>query len=247
MRSVRRGSKSENRTATFSGIEVPVYRPSVRRRLLVAPLVFLVKLWGRTLRLRFEEGAVERCRSIEKPALFLFWHNHIFLAVVAKRRFQRPYPLSAIASTSRDGAWPAAVFAQAGVTIIRGSSHTRGERAAREMLAVHRADHDLCLTPDGSRGPRYHLRPGAVFLSKKAGSPLLLFGATFHRAWRLRSWDRFFLPKPFSRVDLRVRKIEAAELAAIPDEEEARAFLEARLRAITEDPEETPDKTANDR
>ncbi|MFP4357984.1 MAG: lysophospholipid acyltransferase family protein [Puniceicoccaceae bacterium] len=232
----RRTARKEAVTVRYGGTDVPLFRPSLRRRLLLLPALCLVRLWSLTLRLRFEEGAVERCRSVGKPAIFLFWHNHIFLALIAKRRFRRPYRMSAIASTSRDGAWPAAIFSMLGTTIIRGSSHTRGVRVAREMLAVHRSGQDLCLTPDGSRGPIYHLRPGPVFLSEQAGSPLLLFSATFHRAWRLDSWDRFYLPKPFSRVDLRVRLIQPEELAAAGNPDEARDFLEGRLLEITEDP-----------
>ncbi len=236
-RSLPSRSNNEIHRETHDGISVPIYRPSLRRRLVLWPALLLIRAWAATLRIRFEEGVVERVRAPECPSILLFWHNHIFLAVVARRKFRRPFPLCAIASTSRDGAWPAAIFSMAGVTIIRGSSHTRGDRAAREMLAVHRGGQDLCLTPDGSRGPIYHLRPGPVFLSRKAHSPLILFGATFHNAWRLRSWDRFYLPKPFSRIDIRARIISTEELAAIDDDEQARRFLEEALLAITEDPE----------
>lgn len=239
---LKKSQQSENLTESFDGIQVPVYRPSLRRRLILWPALLFIKLWALTLRIRFEEGAAQRVAASKTPTQMIFWHNHIFLAVIAKKRFQRPFKMCAIASTSRDGAWPAAIFAMAGVTIIRGSSHTRGERAAREMLAVHRSGQDLVLTPDGSRGPMYHLRPGPVFLSKKSGSPLLLFGATFHRAWRLNSWDRFYLPKPFSQIDLRVRSVSAEELAAMEDIDVAREFLEKRLLEITDDPHPPPIK-----
>jgi lysophospholipid acyltransferase (LPLAT)-like uncharacterized protein len=224
-------------TQRYGETEVPIFRPSIRRRLILVPALLLVKLWALTLRIRIKPEDLETACSIKKPAIVLFWHNHIFLALIAKKKFKRPYKMSAIASTSRDGAWPAAIFHMLGATIIRGSSHTRGVRAAREMLAVHKSGHDLCLTPDGSRGPIYRLRPGAVFISKQAESPLLLVGATFHNSWRLNSWDRFYLPKPFSRIDVRLNKIEAEELAAIPSEEEAIEFLQKELLAITVDPE----------
>ena len=200
--------------------------------------MLLLRLWGATLRIRMNADDLATARSQEKPSIILFWHNHIFLAVMGKRAFKRPFKMSAIASTSKDGAWPAAIFHQLGVTIIRGSAHTRGMRAAREMLAVHKyGNQDLCLTPDGSRGPKYHLRPGAVFLSKQAESPILLAGATFHNAWRFKSWDRFYLPKPFSKIDLRLRLIPFEELAAISEEKEACQFLQDQLLAITVDPE----------
>ncbi len=216
---------------------MPIFRPSLGRRLLLYPALLLIRLWALTLRIRIDPAELEKATSVKVPAIILFWHNHIFLAVIGKRKFKRPFRMSAIASTSRDGAWPAAIFHMLGVTIIRGSAHRRGIRAAREMLAVHKSGQDLCLTPDGSRGPIYHLRPGAVFLSLQADSPLILVAATFHRAWRFQSWDRFYLPKPFSRIDVRFHKIESAELAAIPTEEEACAFLQDHLRKITDDPE----------
>lgn len=225
-------------TARYGDTEVPIFRPSLRRRLVIYPALLLIKLWAMTLRIRVDPKELEKATSVHRPAIILFWHNHIFLAVVGKKKFRRPYRMSAIASTSRDGAWPAAIFHMMGTTIIRGSTHRRGVRAAREMLAVHKSGQDLCLTPDGSRGPIYHLKPGAVFLSQQAQSPIILISGVFHRAWRLKSWDRFYLPKPFSRIDVVFRKILPEELAAIPTEEEACTFLENALREITVDPVE---------
>lgn len=229
-------------TKRYGETDVPIFKPSIRRCLIVLPALALIKLWALTLRIRIDPEELKKATSIKKPAMIIFWHNHIFLAVVGKKKFRRPFKMSAIASTSRDGAWPAAIFHLLGATIIRGSSHRRGERAAREMLAVHKSGQDLCLTPDGSRGPIYHLRPGAVFLSKQAQSPIILVAATFHSAWRLKSWDRFFLPKPFSRIDVRFEQVQVQALNEMESEEDACDFLEERLRGITVDAEvEVPD------
>jgi len=234
-------------TRRYGKTDVPIFRPSLRRRLVVYPGLLLIRLWALTLRIRIDPAELEKATSVREPAIILFWHNHIFLAVVGKKKFRRPYKMSAIASTSRDGAWPAAIFHLLGATIIRGSSHRRGERAAREMLAVHKSGQDLCLTPDGSRGPIYHLRPGAVFLAKQAKSPLILVAATYHRAWRLKSWDRFYLPKPFSRIDVRFDQIDPGTLAAFASEGEACDFLEQRLRAITVDTDvHIPDQSSRE-
>ncbi|MBC2604310.1 lysophospholipid acyltransferase family protein [Puniceicoccus vermicola] len=223
-------------TRRYGDTDVPIFRPSLRRRLIVFPGLILIKLWALTLRIRIDPQELKKATSIKEPAIIIFWHNHILLAAIAKKKFKRPFRMSAITSTSRDGAWPAAVFQMLGTTIIRGSSHRRGIRAAREMLAVHKSGEDLCLTPDGSRGPIYHLRPGAVFLSKQAQSPLILVGATFHRAWRLNSWDRFYLPKPFSRIDIRFHHISKEKLQEGRTEVESCAFLQSEMNKITEDP-----------
>ncbi|MEM0965182.1 MAG: DUF374 domain-containing protein [Verrucomicrobiota bacterium] len=228
--------RGEQTTARYGNTEVPVYEPSFFRKLLLYPAFLLIKIWSLTLRLEIDQKSLDLVRSVKEPALFLFWHNHIFLAVIAKKKFARPYRMSAIASTSKDGAWPAAIFHMLGTTIVRGSAHTRSSRVAREMLAVHRSGEDLCLTPDGSRGPIYSLRPGAVFFSREARSPLLLFSATFENAWRVKSWDRFYLPKPFKRIIVRTDLVEFSELEQYTNMESARSFLEKKLLAITEDP-----------
>jgi hypothetical protein len=217
----------------------PFYRPEWWRRALVWPLALLLRLWGMTLRLELDPEEWKRARAVPEPVVICFWHNHILLAAFLFRRFRRPYPMAAVASASRDGAWPATLFALFGVRVLRGSSHNRGARAAREMLGVHRGGLDLCLTPDGSRGPRYRLRRGPAFFAGRAGSPVVMLGASFGKAWRLNTWDRFFLPKPFSRVRVRLRVVPGSPAHTREEEEARRASLQAQLRAISEDPEET--------
>ncbi len=95
-----------------------------------------------------------------------------------------------------------------------------------------RAGHDIGITPDGPRGPIYELKPGAVIVPRRTGAPLLLVGAEFSSAWRLKSWDRFYVPRPFSRVRMRCEIISAAQLA---DRDAGLALLHERLRAINPD------------
>ena len=117
---------------------------------------------------------------------------------------------------------------------IRGSSYKRGAQSVREMLAAHREGYDIAVTPDGSRGPMYDLKSGAVRVALKTGAPMILFSLNFSRAWRLKSWDRFYLPVPFSRIQVQLRIIEnPAELSA--DAGEAAALLKAQMDAITVD------------
>jgi len=73
------------------------------------------------------------------------------------------------------------------------------------MLALVReleAGHEVALTPDGPRGPRRYFAPGALVAAMRAGVPVVAFGATVDRAWRLRTWDRFVIPKPFARITI---------------------------------------------
>jgi len=89
-----------------------------------------------------------------------------------------------------------------GMGSVRGSSSRRGATAMRELLDRVEAGYDIAITPDGPRGPVYELGPGLVYLAQKAQLPVLPCHAVFHGAWRLRTWDRFTIPKPFSRVDV---------------------------------------------
>ena len=66
-----------------------------------------------------------------------------------------------------------------------------------------RAGHDIGITPDGPRGPMYEVKPGALVVTRRTNSPMLLIGAEFMWAKRLRSWDRIYIPWPFSRVVMR--------------------------------------------
>ena len=74
----------------------------------------------------------------------------------------------------------------------------------RELATLLRRGHDVAITPDGSRGALYEIKPGMILLAQLTGAPVLPISFEFSRAWRLRTWDRFAVPKPFSRVTLRV-------------------------------------------
>ncbi len=85
---------------------------------------------------------------------------------------------------------------------VRGSSSRRGSTALRELSLKLEQGYDLAITPDGPRGPKYSLGPGVIFLSQKTGAPIMPLHARYHHAFRLKTWDTFPIPLPFSRVDI---------------------------------------------
>jgi lysophospholipid acyltransferase (LPLAT)-like uncharacterized protein len=87
-----------------------------------------------------------------------------------------------------------------GLGSVRGSSSRRGVAALVGLKRELSSGTDVCLTPDGPRGPRYVLQAGAVKLAQSSGAPLVPVHVRFSSAWRLKTWDRFVIPKPFSRV-----------------------------------------------
>jgi lysophospholipid acyltransferase (LPLAT)-like uncharacterized protein len=86
-----------------------------------------------------------------------------------------------------------------GFECVRGSSYRGGAAALMELSRVG-ADMHVAITPDGPRGPRRELAQGAVFLASRLGLPIVPMGLGYDRPWRLKSWDRFAVPRPWSRA-----------------------------------------------
>lgn len=157
-----------------------------------------------TLRLRVHDPHDFRGNPPAQPVIYAFWHNRI-LAITAV--FRRDYPpgrggVLVLTSASRDGMWLGEVARRLGLGSVRGSSSRRGATAMRELIDKVNQGHDIAITPDGPRGPKYELGAGMVYLAQKAGIPILPMHAHFTGCWRLLSWDNFVIPRPFSRVDI---------------------------------------------
>jgi lysophospholipid acyltransferase (LPLAT)-like uncharacterized protein len=103
-------------------------------------------------------------------------------------------------SASRDGELISTIGRFFGYTAVRGSSSRGGKEATREMVDHLQAGKRCAITPDGPRGPRREMKPGAVNIARLTGCPVVPFGFAAERCWRLKSWDRFIIPKPFSRA-----------------------------------------------
>lgn len=206
-----------------------------RQRLLLRVGATGHRLWCRTL--RFETGADVR-DLIEHPppaGVAIIWHNRLFPAAEFYRRYFSGRKLAGIISSSRDGAWLAELFRLAGIRPVRGSRHHRGAQALRELVDACNEGYDVGVTPDGSRGPVYDMKPGAAMVALRAGRPLVLFSFNFTAAWRLNSWDRFYLPKPFSRVKVRLKRFDDLASSGVADAHGAAALLKREMDALTED------------
>lgn len=202
------------------------------RRVALWPLALLMKLWGRSLRFETTPEDLQAFTKNDEPVAIVLWHNRLFLSAEIVRRFRQGRPAYALVSASKDGAWLSAFFSLAGMRTVRGSSSRLGREAASALVEVLRAGLDIGITPDGPRGPCYDFKPGALIVARRTRTPLLLIGAEFDSAWQLRSWDRFYLPKPFSRVRMRCQVVAAAELS---QRDEAAAAIATRLLEINPD------------
>jgi lysophospholipid acyltransferase (LPLAT)-like uncharacterized protein len=197
------------------------------RRAVVWPLAVLVRLWGRSLRFAVAPEDLRNITKRDEPVAIILWHNRLFMAAEIYRRFRRGRLAYSLVSASKDGAWLDAFFSQVGMRTVRGSSHHLGREAVGALVGKLRAGHDIGITPDGPRGPCYKFKPGAFVVAKRAGVPALLVGVEFRSARRLKSWDRFFVPRPFSSVRLRCTIVPAAEFrdSALTAEELQRRLL----------------------
>lgn len=235
MTTIRLNSPPDNPTAKATSTETVHYLGGWRR-VALWPLALLLKLWGRTLRFELNEEDRRNYMKNDEPIALVLWHNRLFLSAEIVRRFRGGRIPYALVSASEDGAWLTAFFALAGLRTVRGSSSRLGREAATALVEVLRAGNDIGITPDGPRGPCYEVKPGTVIVTRRTGTPMVLIGGEFKSAWRLGSWDRFYVPKPFSRVRMRAELLTADQLG---DREAGTALLRDRLLAINPDLERT--------
>ncbi|HKS74023.1 MAG TPA: lysophospholipid acyltransferase family protein [Terriglobales bacterium] len=160
----------------------------------------VIRLIGPTLRfsISFEEGAAEGLETLR--GIGPFWHRCVFPAAYIWRDMQ----VRVMTSRSFDGEYIARIIHKLGFAAVRGSS-SRG--AVGALLGMRRAlerGFNVAFTIDGPRGPCYVAKPGPVLLAKLTGFPVVPFYIALEDPWVLNTWDRFMIPKPFSRALMRV-------------------------------------------
>lgn len=153
----------------------------------------LASTWRYRVRNR---AAIEELRAGEKAFIFSLWHGHLLPLLW----FHRGQGIRILVSEHRDGEIIATVAESLGYGSIRGSTTRGGERALLSLIRVLEEGTEVAVTPDGPRGPAWRYQPGALVAAARARVPILPIAAHADRAWRLRSWDRFVVPKPFATV-----------------------------------------------
>ncbi len=176
--------------------------PESKARLLGAIGSWSMRALLFTLRFRFEDRARIMATPPEKPLLWAFWHNRLFVMPYVFEHFFPGRPGAALTSASKDGEILAAFLKRFSVRAIRGSSSSGGARALVEMKRAIENGYIMGITPDGPRGPRYHLNPGVVKLAQVTGGFVLPVRIRYSRFWQLKSWDGFMIPKPFATVEI---------------------------------------------
>ncbi len=164
-----------------------------------------------------------------RQPIMAFWHGRILSATY----FWRRRGIVVITSENFDGEWIAGIIERFGYGTARGSTSRGARRALLQLTRDMRAGKPAAFTVDGPRGPARVAQPGAVWLAKATGNPVVPFHIEADRAWLLRSWDRTHIPKPFATVAIAIGEpFEVGQDADAAALEAARVALEQRLRTL---------------
>ena len=186
-----------------------------------------MKMLARTLRMEVRDDCgIGLTEGALPPVIYVLWHNRFFVVPAAWCRLCGGHRRTVVlTSASRDGDMVARAMAVFGLDAVRGSSSRRAVAALVGLKRALQEGFDVCLTPDGPRGPRYQVQPGFIKLAQATGAPVIPIHVRFSSAWRLKTWDRFVIPKPFSRVD-----VVFGEAVAVPRDLDEEGFEKARHR-----------------
>jgi lysophospholipid acyltransferase (LPLAT)-like uncharacterized protein len=171
-----------------------------KERILLAVAPRLAYAYIRFLRatMRLEWRGRERLEVLRRDGgsfILAFWHSRLVMMPYV-------YPggrLTVLSSRHRDSEMLARVLVRLGLDLSKGSSSSGGAAGLRDILRKTRAGFDVAFTPDGPKGPRRVVKPGVVAAARLSGLPILPVAFSARPAWRLRSWDRTLVPRPFAR------------------------------------------------
>jgi lysophospholipid acyltransferase (LPLAT)-like uncharacterized protein len=184
--------------------------------------LLLVGLLSRTYRYRLvDEENEQRTLDTYGSVVYASWHQRFFPGITL---FAARKPIAIMISQSRDGEMIAHVVDMLGWRSVRGSSSRGGPRALKQIRTLTRQGFRIGHIVDGPQGPFGVVKPGLLVIAQFAGTPIVPVIFSAQRYWRFNSWDRFMVPKPFSRIVVRF-----APPISVPRRLDAEAFEALRL------------------
>ena len=192
-----------------------------------------IRAWMGTLDYRavFYDRSVDPQLGCQQPRIYILWHENILMPLYLRGHCD----LAMLLSRHRDADILARVAYHLGFDCVRGSTNRGATTAIRELSRRGRNMH-LAITPDGPRGPRRHCAQGPIYLASTLRLPLVPLGLGYDRPWRTGSWDRFAVPRPFSRA----RAVMGPAITIPPhldraDIENCRTRIERLLTALSDE------------
>lgn len=185
--------------------------------------LFFARLLSATYRLRIVDPENER-KFLDngKGLVYASWHQRFFPGITF---FSTRKPIAIIISKSRDGEMAARAVDILGWTPIRGSSSSGGKGALDELKVLAGKGYRVGHIVDGPRGPFGTVKPGLIRIAQHASLPIVPTITSGQNRWVFNSWDRFMVPKPFSRVIIRF-----GEPIEVPPELDEKGFVSLQTR-----------------
>ena len=193
---------------------------------LVTPLVWLLTKSCQQLPVKGVEH-IKPFLTDKTPFLPCYWHQQsVFCIHYLIQLQQQGLKLGFLSSPSRDGEIAAKIFELCGARAIRGSSSKTGAQALRDIyLAIVKEKLTIGTAPDGPRGPAFQFKQGWITLAQLSGAPIVPIAYCANRSWQLKTWDHFFIPKPFANIAIAVgeplyvaKKLDKDDIAALQEE-----------------------------
>ena len=203
---------SDARSKDFSSVEsrrstASRRRMSASRRLyyfLGLPLLRgVIRLLTASYRIEKVIGATHLETFISTGAVCApcYWHqHHVVVSTLMRSWIKRGFKACFLVSGSVDGEVPERIARAWGAEVIRGSASQSGALALRDMQRMMKSGYSIVTTADGPRGPKYEFKLGAILMARIAGVPIIPIACAADRAWYLKRWDDFMIPKPFARI-----------------------------------------------
>lgn len=187
----------------------------------------LISLLARTWRFRVTgDGPVTALIAERRPYILALWHSRILPLLFS----HRDRGIVLLISKHRDGGHLADLARGLGYSAVRGSTNRGGEVGLLGLIRALETGNIVAITPDGPRGPAERVQPGIVSAARHAAAAIVPLTANASSEWRLPTWDRMRIPKPFARVDV----IFGAPLILGPSKDDARRALGDLERVLTE-------------
>ena len=208
----------------------PGLKPIIYTRAFIFLAYYIIRAYSWTFRLTVENEWRWKRLLKEKPVILCTWHQQ-FVAVIRHFKTYARFNPGLMISQSKDGDLISGVANKTGWHSPRGSSSKGGREALTEMIDHLRTYGFGAHILDGPRGPFGVVKPGILKMAHSTGAFIVPFHVSAQRAWFFKSWDRFMLPKPFSRVRLVFgRPLQFQPSSSDADFEQQRQYLETLMR-----------------
>jgi hypothetical protein len=184
-------------------MKLPKVAKRVKNFLLVRWGSFLTRrpilLWGKTIKFKIISQPYNPLSQKGQNVIYAFWHNRLMLVFFYYRSFLMDEKTCVLISKSHAGDYLSRVIRGLSLEIVRGSTKKNSKEWFRRLIQKANSGHNAWIAPDGSRGPRYKVKMGVIYLAQKTKCPIIPITFNVSKKKILDTWDKFILPSPFSR------------------------------------------------